>query len=62
VRTALSERVIGVELDRLRSTPHGVCVAGGLQKAEAIRGALLAGFVDVLVTDHATARKVLAGG
>ncbi len=37
-----------------------VGVAGGEAKAEAILGALRGGYVNVLVTDDATARKVLA--
>jgi DNA-binding transcriptional regulator LsrR (DeoR family) len=54
VRTPLTQRVIGISIDQLQAVKHCVCVAGGSHKRDAIRGALRAGFVDVLVTDRAT--------
>lgn len=59
VRTNLSRRVVGIEVAQLQKVPHCVCVAGGPEKGEALRGALLADFVDVLVTDKATAARLL---
>jgi DNA-binding transcriptional regulator LsrR (DeoR family) len=55
---ALDERVIGMDLDTLRSVPRVVAVAGGARKIAAIRGALLGGLIRVLVTDRFTAAKL----
>lgn len=62
----LTDRVLSVSSDRLRelSRQYGryvIAVAGGRQKSEAIRGALLGGFVNVLVTDEETALALVEG-
>lgn len=57
----LSGRQIGMELDALRRIETRLCVAGGVEKAAAIRAALAGGFVTHLVTDAATATLLLAG-
>lgn len=51
--------VIGIELALLRATPNVIAVAGGPEKAEAILAAIRGRFVDVLVTDEATAQDVI---
>jgi DNA-binding transcriptional regulator LsrR (DeoR family) len=56
----LDERVIGISLDELKALPRVVAVAGGERKATAIRGALLGGCVDVLITDKFTAERLVA--
>jgi len=56
----LNHRIVGIELERLHSIEQVIGVAGGEAKAEAILGALRGGHVNVLVTDDAAARKVLA--
>lgn len=56
----LNHRIVGIELETLHSIERVIGVAGGEAKAEAILGALRGGHVNVLVTDDATARKVLA--
>lgn len=56
---ALDRRILAVELDDLRRIPTVIAVAGGMEKAEAIHGALRGRLVDVLVTDHLAARAVL---
>lgn len=60
VDTPLSLRTVGISLDALKSIPHVIAVAGGPRKAKAIAGALRGGYVDTLVTDHDTARALLA--
>jgi DNA-binding transcriptional regulator LsrR (DeoR family) len=55
VRTALDERVVGIDGETLRQIPRRIGVAGGTRKRDAIRAALLGGWVNVLITDHATA-------
>ncbi len=56
----LEDRVIGMTLDELRAVPRVVAVAGGARKTAAIRGALLTGAVDVLITDRFTAEALVA--
>ena len=56
---SLDSRVVGIELQDLRRVPWVVAVAVGGEKAAAILGALRGRYVNVLVTDEATARLVL---
>lgn len=51
--------VIGMELSQVRACPHVVALAGGNDKANAIRGALNGGYIDVLITDFPTASQLL---
>ncbi|OAT25741.1 putative transcriptional regulator [Buttiauxella ferragutiae ATCC 51602] len=51
--------VIGMELSQVRDCPHVVALAGGSDKANAIRGALHGGYIDVLITDYPTASQLL---
>ncbi|HXF83386.1 MAG TPA: sugar-binding domain-containing protein, partial [bacterium] len=59
VDAALNRRILAVEVADLKRIPTVIAVAGGADKADAIAGALRAGFVDILVTDHLAARGVL---
>jgi DNA-binding transcriptional regulator LsrR (DeoR family) len=59
VETDVDRRVVGLELDAIR-TLDVVAIAGGAPKCGAIRGALRGGLVDVLITDAATARSLAA--
>jgi DNA-binding transcriptional regulator LsrR (DeoR family) len=59
VPSDLDERVVGLTLEEIRMIGRVVGIAGGAAKLEAIRGALVGGLVDVLVTDDVTARWVL---
>jgi DNA-binding transcriptional regulator LsrR (DeoR family) len=58
VNTSLADRLIAIGLDELNRAKTVVGVAGGERKYSAIRGALLGGHLDVLVTDSATARRL----
>jgi DNA-binding transcriptional regulator LsrR (DeoR family) len=60
VTTPLNDRVIGMDLGQLRRANRVVGVAGGKRKAAAIRGALVGGLVNVLITDRNTAALLLA--
>ena len=55
----LDDRLIAIEWNALRQIPLVVAMAAGLEKRDAILGALRAGVVNVLVTDEATARAAL---
>lgn len=60
VITSLNERVIGMKLEQLRQVKRAVGIAGGQRKFEAIRGALLGGWINVLITDRFTAERLVA--
>ncbi|MCD6290667.1 MAG: sugar-binding transcriptional regulator [Anaerolineae bacterium] len=59
VRSDLDDRVIGITLDELKRISRVVGVTGGPEKIAVIRAALIGGYLDVLVTDHMTARRLL---
>jgi DNA-binding transcriptional regulator LsrR (DeoR family) len=59
VLTALNERVIGMPLEELRRVKRAVGIAGGVRKLTAIRGALAGGWINVLITDHFTAERLI---
>ncbi|MFQ5554060.1 MAG: sugar-binding transcriptional regulator [Acidimicrobiia bacterium] len=60
VRAPLDDCVIAVNLEQLRTAPRVVGVAGGAGKLPAIRGAILGGWINVLITDRTTAERLLA--
>lgn len=60
VASRFDERVIGLSLDELRNVPRSVGVAGTPEKLNAIRGALEGRLINVLVTDHFTAERLVA--
>ena len=51
-------KVIGVDVSRLRKIPLSVGVAGGIEKTEAIRGAILGKYINVLITDKSCAQAL----
>jgi DNA-binding transcriptional regulator LsrR (DeoR family) len=59
VLTEFDERIVGVDLDDIRSIGNVVAVAAGPGKVRAILGALNGGYIGTLVTDADTARSVL---
>ena len=62
VVTELNDRVISMELDQLRAVRRVVGVAGGRRKTNAILGALAGKLINVLITDLASAERLLAEG
>jgi DNA-binding transcriptional regulator LsrR (DeoR family) len=60
--TPLNDRIIGMELEQLRQVKRSVGIAGGERKHAAIRGAVRGGYVNVLITDLATAQALVAAG
>lgn len=50
--------VIGMELNQVHACKHVIALAGGPEKCHAIRGALRGQYIDVLITDFATARAL----
>ncbi|NMP27628.1 sugar-binding transcriptional regulator [Rahnella sp. SAP-1] len=59
VLTHDEDPVIGMELAQIRACNHVIALAGGLEKRNAIRGALQGNYIDVLITDYPTARSLL---
>ncbi|MFA5550539.1 MAG: sugar-binding transcriptional regulator [Trueperaceae bacterium] len=59
VDSALNGRVVGLELEEVRRIPTTVLVAGGESKVRAILGALRGGYVTNVITDEASARRLL---
>ncbi len=52
-------RLLAMSLDEIRHVETRMAVAGGLEKIDAITGAIRAGYLNVLVTDATTARALL---
>ena len=46
-----NKQIIGVNLNKLKKVPYAIGIASGVHKAEAIRGAIEGGYINVLVTD-----------
>jgi DNA-binding transcriptional regulator LsrR (DeoR family) len=59
VKTALSERMIGIEPEQLRAVPEIIAIAYGSAKADAVRAAVRGGFVTSLITHASLARELL---
>ena len=59
VDSDIEKRIIGIGWDEIKNIDRVVAIAGGPEKNDAILGALHGGFVDVLITDHETARKLV---
>ncbi len=59
VITPMDERVISMNLHQLKQVRRTVGIAGGKRKVDAIRGALVGGYINVLITDHHTAGRLL---
>ena len=59
ISSELDDRVLGIGSEMLRKVPRRVGVAGGERKWTAIRAALTGGWVNVLITDQATAADLV---
>jgi len=60
LQSELDHRVLGITPERLRTIPRRIGVAGGDPKVPAIRAALRGGWINVLITDTASARRLAA--
>ena len=59
VDSTIESRLITTPLDTLRSLKNVIGVAAGEDKVEAIKAVLHGGYIDILITDEDTARKLL---
>ncbi len=57
--TAFGERIVGIELERLRAAKLSVGVAGGDDKVAALLGALRGRYLNVLISDERTIQALL---
>jgi DNA-binding transcriptional regulator LsrR (DeoR family) len=48
-----------MSLYQLRKVDRAIGIAGGSRKFAAIRGALCGGWINILITDHFTAAKLV---
>jgi len=58
LKTNLDKRIIGIQASQLKKIPRRVAVAGGSRKFKAIKAALVGGWVNVLITDYKSAKKL----
>jgi len=59
VITSLNNRVISMKLEQLRHVKRSVGIAGGTRKINSIHGAIKGGWINVLITDHLTAQRLM---
>jgi DNA-binding transcriptional regulator LsrR (DeoR family) len=59
IHSDIDERVIGITLAQINQIDRVVGVTGGPYKDKAIRAALLGKLINVLITDHLSAKKLL---
>ncbi len=60
VEHEVSRRTLSISVDELRRVPHIVAVAGGMNKAVSMLGAVRTGIPSVLITDQLAAERLLA--
>lgn len=60
VNSSLCQRVVGIPIGQFSRVNRRVGVAGGSNKCTAILGALRGGYINVLITDHITAQKIVS--
>jgi DNA-binding transcriptional regulator LsrR (DeoR family) len=61
IHPELEERAMAITLAELKAIPQVIAVAGGTDKAAAVRAAALSGCVSTLITDADAARGLLSG-
>lgn len=55
----INNRTVGIDLSDLQNKEKSILVAGGRRKIDAIRGALIGKYANILVTDQFTAQALL---
>ena len=59
VHSDLDSRIVGIDPDTYRAIPRRIGFAGGSRKHDAVRAAIAGNWINVVVTDLATARALL---
>ena len=57
--TALTERMIGVDVQDLKKCGETICIAFGEKKSEAVLGAVRGNYIETLIVDNKCAKKIL---
>jgi DNA-binding transcriptional regulator LsrR (DeoR family) len=60
ISSDLEDRMLGISATTLKKVPRRIGVAGGIRKLDAIRAALLGGWINVLITDSQIAAALLS--
>lgn len=60
VHSTFDSRVAGISVPQLMAVHRRIGVAGGAGKLEAVRGAIIGGWVNILITDNVLAERLLA--
>jgi DNA-binding transcriptional regulator LsrR (DeoR family) len=60
VNSPINNRVISMSMEQLKNVNRAIGIAAGKRKYSAILGAVRGKWINVLVTDHHTAKKLLA--
>ena len=58
VETVTTNRIIGINLDTLKTIPIRMGCSSGINKTQAVLGALRGGYINVLVIDEETANEI----
>lgn len=59
VLSTKEDPILGMDLQLIKNCPQVMALAGGVNKVNAIKGALKGGYIDILVTDKITAQSLL---
>ena len=59
IESQINDRLVGISIKELKELNNVVGVAAGESKVEAIRAALKGGYLDIIITDEATAAGIL---
>lgn len=58
IENSLEDRLISTSLEKLKNMQNVIAVAGGEHKVPAIKAALKGKYIDILITDESTAKKL----
>lgn len=56
----INNRTVGIKLEDLKNKDYSILIAGGKRKYQAIKGALIGGYTNCLITDVETAKTLLS--
>jgi DNA-binding transcriptional regulator LsrR (DeoR family) len=59
IKSAINKQIIGLDIDSIKKIPRVIGVAGGADKIDVIRAALLGRLINVLITDDTIAANLL---
>lgn len=59
IKSTVDKQIIGLNIDNIKKIPRVIGVAGGNEKINVIRAALLGGLINVLITDNSVAVNLL---